>query len=428
LRHRPAPRFVAVEQPARTTDLRSLATPPYAPAQPLPPWAGSLFGAEAPIGSPAYAARDARDLTPSAVEAPPDPIPGRRAAGSLGPAQRFVVRIPDRWNGRLVVAGTPAQRSEFACDRLFGDPLLARGYAYASSNKGEGDGALVLEPGRRITIDGVELPRLLLPDGRGVSFWFHAPGHRQERWRDDFVAITERARELIAAVHGRAPEATYAIGLSNGGYQVRRAIESSDLYDGALTWNAALWTPEHNLLVLPEAIEAMEHADPARVEALGFPPDVRGLDGDTLYAKNLRIYWYVTAWLHASHLDPATSIAYGDVDDPAAAESWSGRIASWRATPTVRERIAGFANTGNIRCKLIDLASEYDHLTPPKVHFAPYGDLVDAAGKSDLYRAEMIVRAQHVDPWSEDPTFPSMELGYPRVMAAFDELVTWVER
>jgi hypothetical protein len=423
----PARRFVTVEQPARVGDLRSLATPPYPPAQSLPPWAGGLFGAEAPIGSPAYAARDARDITPSIVEPPPDPIPGRRATGSLGPAQRFVVRIPDRWNGRLVVAGTPAQRSEFACDRMFGDPLLAHGYAYASSNKGEGDGALLLEPGRRITIEGAEIPRLLLPDGRGVSFWFHAPGHRLERWRDDFVAITERAREIIAGACGREPEATYAVGLSNGGYQVRRAIESSDLYDGALTWNAALWTPKHNLLVLTEAIDAMEHGDPPRVEALGFPPDVRGLDGTTLYGKNLLAYWYITAWLHATHLDPTTSLAYGDVTGPEPAESWNGRIASWRTTPAVRERITGFANTGDIQCKLIDLASEYDQLIPPKLHFEPYADLIIAAGKGTLYRAALIAHAQHVDPWSEDLNYPQMQPGYPRVMAAFDELITWVE-
>jgi hypothetical protein len=86
----------------------------------------------------------------------------------------------------------------------------------------------------------------------------------------------------------------------------------------------------------------------------------------------------------------------------------------------VRERIAGFANTGNIRCKLFDLASEYDHLIPPKIHFGPYRNLVIAAGKSDLYRSELITRAQHVDPWSEDPNYSRMQLGYSRVMAAFD--------
>ena len=417
----------AIEEIARVEDLRSVATPPYPPAQPLPPYATGLFGPDVPIGSPAYAARDAADLTPSIVALPSKPIPGRRAFGSLRPGQRYSVRIPDRWNGRLVVAGTPAQRSEFACDRLFADPLLARGYAYVSSNKGEGDGALLLEAGRRITIEGAEIPRMLFPGGAGLSFWFHAPGHRLERWRDDFVAITERARELIRVACGREAEATYAIGLSNGGYQVRRAIESSDLYDGALTWNAALWTPEHNLFVLCEAIEAMERNEPERIEALGFPPDIAGLDGDTLYRKNLRVYWYITAWLHAMHIDPSTSLAYGDVTDPAPTEQWNGRISSWRPTAAVRERIAGFANTGDIKCKLIDLASEYDYLTPPKIHFDPYGALVDATGKRASYRSELIPRAQHVDPWSEDPNYSGLAVGYPRVMSAFDALVRWVE-
>lgn len=404
-----------------------MATQSYPPAQPVPSYATGVFGPDVPIGSPAYAAHDAADLTPSIVALPPDSIPGRRAFGSLRRGQRYLVRIPDRWNGRLVVAGTPAQRSEFACDRLFADPLLARGFAYVSSNKGEGDGALLLEPGQRITIDGAEIPRLLLPDGRGLSFWFHAPGHRLERWRDDFVAITERARELIRVACGREPEATYAIGLSNGGYQVRRAIESSDLYDGALTWNAALWTPEHNLLVLCEAIEAMERNEPERIEALGFPPDITAIDGDTLYRKNLRVYWYATAWLHAMHLDPSTSLAYGDVKDPAPAEEWNGRISSWRPTHAVRERIAGFANTGDIRCKVIELASEYDHLIPPKIHFEPYATLVEAAGKSALYRGALIPRAQHVDPWSGDANYPNMHVGYSRVMSAFDKFVEWME-
>jgi hypothetical protein len=67
-------------------------------------------------------------------------------------------------------------------------------------------------------------------------------------------------------------------------------------------------------------------------------------------------------------------------------------------------------------------------LIPPKLHFAPYGGLIATAGKSALYRSELIPNAQHVDPWSEDPNYPNMRLGYPRVMAAFDELVKWIER
>ncbi|TAM74001.1 hypothetical protein EPN44_12405 [bacterium] len=369
--------------------------------------------------------RDAREIAPQALMPEPDPIPGWRVLGSLWSAERFVVRIPKRWNGRLAVVGTPAQRSEFACDLLFSDPLLARGYAYVCGNKGQGDGSVLLERGAWFEVDGVRVPRFLLPDGRGVSFWQHAPGHTIERWHEEFLAIARTAQEILTTICGRPPEHTYAIGLSNGGYQVRRAVEESDLFTAALTWNAVLWTPEHNVLrQLPEAVEAMEAAAPERLKALGFPPDVRGISGGSLYEKNLMMYWRVTAWLHAMHIDPQTSLAYRDVADPAPAEAWNERIGAWRFDRSARiaQRVARFANTGRIRCPLVELASEYDHLISPAVHFVPYRRMVEAAGKGELYRGEMIARAQHVDRWCDDPEYPGMALGYPRVMAALDEL------
>jgi hypothetical protein len=391
----------------------------------------SAYGDEAPFGSPAFAQRDAADVSPSTLQAPHDPIPGERIAGSLWPGERFVLRIPEAWNGRLVVAGCPGQRTEFASDRIFGDPLLARGYAYISGNKGNGDGVAVLDPGASFEIDGVRLPRFPLPDGRGLVFWQHAPGHTIERWTDEMIGLAERAHEIIAQKRGRAPELTYAVGLSNGGYQVRRAIEESDLFAGALAWNAVLWLPENNVIrTLAAAVAAMEAGKPEALAELGFPPDIRALSGTgSLYQKNLFGYWYLTLWLHAVHLDPHTSIAYGDVRDPQPAESWALRMGVWQydRTPVISERIRRFANTGKIRCKLIDLASEYDHLIPPERNFEPYKQLVTAAGKNALYRGHMIENAQHVEPWSEDPEYPTMRLGHPNVLAAWDELVRWVE-
>lgn len=402
-----------------------MAGTPYRAAGPLPPGACSLYGADVAFGSAAFAARDAREIAPHAVAPPPDPIPGWRAQGSLWPAERFIVRIPKHWNGRLVVVGTPAQRSEFACDLLFSDPLLARGYAYACGNKGQGDGSVLLESGVQLEVDGVRLPRFSLPDGRAVSFWQHAPDHTIEGWNEEFLAVARTAHEILTIICGRPPERTYAVGLSNGGYQVRRAVEESDLFTAALTWNAVLWTPEHNVLrQLPEAVEAMDAGEPQRLEAMGFPPDVRGINGGSLYEKNLTTYWRVTAWLHAMHLDPQTSLACRDVADPAPAEAWNGRIGEWRFDRSARiaQRVAAFANTGCIRCPLVELASEYDHLIPPAMHFEPYRRMVEAAGKGELYRGEMIARAQHVDRWCDDPEYPTMALGYPRVLAALDEL------
>lgn len=417
--------------PALTVDdLRSNAVLPFEPAQALPPGAGSPYGPALPFGSPAYAQRDARDLTPGSVPRAAGPIAGRRVTGSLAPAQRFLLRVPDAWNGRLVVAGCPGQRSEYACDLLFGDLLLARGYAYMASNKGQGDGAVLLAPDARLEVEGVALPRFMLSGGHALSFWQHAPGHTLDAWRSEYIAIAETACERLAALCGREPEAVYAVGLSNGGYEVRRAIETSDLFAGALTWNAVLWTPQHNLLAyLPAAIEALEAGRPQALVDLGIPPDVTSSAGASLYARNLRTYYTVTAWLHAMQLDPETSIAYGDTRDANAAETWQARIGTWRLdrSPQIAQRIATFANTGAIRCKLIEIAAEYDHLVPPALNDRPYRDLIASAGAQQFHRSSVVPFAQHVDSWSESPDYPQMRPAYRNVWAAFDELVDWVE-
>lgn len=49
---------------------------------------------------------------------------------------QFVIRLPDRWNGGLVVAGTPGVREQYANDRAISDWVLSRGYAFASTDKG----------------------------------------------------------------------------------------------------------------------------------------------------------------------------------------------------------------------------------------------------------------------------------------------------
>ena len=377
---------------------------------------------------PPFAARDVADLTPSTIPLPPDPIPGWIARGSLRAAQRWALRVPDAWNGRLVVAGTPAQRSEFACDRLFTDHVLARGYAYVSSNKGEGEGIALVSGEDPLELDGSPVPRFRLGGGLALAFWHHARGHLVERWLDDLLEITVAAHELLADRLDRGPAKTFGLGLSNGGYQIRRAVEQSELFDGAVTWNAVLWTPEHNVLrTVPAAVGAMDAGEPERLLELGFPPDVVASDGSgSLYKKNLDVYWRVTAWLHAMQVDPEVSIAYGDVDDPRPAEAWQLKIGSWHheRSPLIGHRVAAFANTGRLRCPLIDLASEYDHLVPPGEHFFPYADLVRAAGRADLYDGRLIPRAQHVDAWCDDPLYPAMRPGWPDVIAAFDELTT----
>jgi hypothetical protein len=361
------------------------------------------------------ATRDADEITAAATPRVAEPIEGVRAAGSLWPGQRFAFRVPKVWNGRLVVAGCPGQRSEFACDRIFGDPLLARGYAYVSGNKGNYDGVAVLEPMATLAAGGVDLPRFPIGNGRAIVFWQHAPGHRMKRWLTEMIELAQAARELLHTRCGREPEVTYAIGLSNGGYQVRRAVESCDLFHGALTWNPVLWTRERNVCrSLSEAIRGIAEGR---------------LQLSPLEQKHAAAYWYVTLWLHAMHLDPETSIAYGDVRDPSPAESWTGRMHEWQPdrSRVIGRRIDGFANTGAIRCKTSEVASEFDYLTPPAIHCDPYRALVEAAGKAALYRSRIVSGATHVDAWADDPNFPELRSGHSEMMAAWDDLVEWVE-
>lgn len=358
--------------------------------------------------------RDAAEITSAATAQVNEAIEGWSASGSLWRDQRFSLRVPAKWNGRAVVAGCPGQRSEAACDRIFGDVLLARGYAYVAGNKGNGEGITVLEPGAQFAIDGVELPRFPIGNGRSIVFWQHAPGRLIENWLRETVELAQTMREFLGEHCGREPEVTYAIGLSNGGYQVRRAVETSNLFDGALTWNPVLWTPEHNLCrALGDAIRSASE----------------GRSMTPLEQKHAAVYWYVTLWLHAMHLDPETSIAYGDVRDPAPAESWTAQIARWNPgrAPEIGDRIAGFANTGSIRCKMMEVASELDYLTPPAVHCVPYRALVEAAGKLPLYRSRIVAGATHVDAWADDPNYPELRSGHAEMMAAWDELVEWVE-
>ena len=96
-------------------------------------------------GLPAFAFTPQTDrgvIAPSPAKRPPITkvvpgvqINGRIASDPTGQA-RFLLRLPDDWNGRLVVAGASGTRSEFNGDFAWSDFVVQKGYAYASQNKG----------------------------------------------------------------------------------------------------------------------------------------------------------------------------------------------------------------------------------------------------------------------------------------------------
>ncbi|WP_219635595.1 tannase/feruloyl esterase family alpha/beta hydrolase [Nocardioides ungokensis] len=126
---------------------------------------------------------------------------------------QFVVRLPDHWNGRLVVSGAPGTRTQYAGDFLFSDWLLAHGYAYAMTDKGN-DGSSFYKDGKE-------------------------PGDAIAEWNHRVTQLTRATRQVVAQRYGRVPARTYLFGISNGGYLVRWQLENRPgLYDGGVDWGA----------------------------------------------------------------------------------------------------------------------------------------------------------------------------------------------
>ena len=146
---------------------------------------------------------------------------------------QFVIRLPDDWNGKLVITGAPGVRKQYASDFVIGDYVLGKGYAYASTDKGN--------TGTSFYEDGAE------------------PGDAIAEWNRRVTELAVAAKETVARRYGRGAARTYVTGISNGGYLTRWQLENRpDLYDGGVDWEGTLFdsTPGLNLLsFLPPALK-----------------------------------------------------------------------------------------------------------------------------------------------------------------------------
>jgi len=389
------------------------------------------------------------------------PIPGKLLLYSEAGGRRHLLRIPDRWNGSLVVAGTPGTRSEFANDGIWSDFALARGYAFASSNKGIPYNAVV-EPLADAAVHGVAYPIPFDVDGlESKQMAIRAGVLTPQRigiasWNDDFGHLIEFARLTLRVERGALPVRTYAVGLSNGGAQVRSALENfPELLDGGVEYAAPRWTPERSLLdLLPPFLSAMPgyiesgFADPVASKAIqdaGFPADVRQSDAGhpslwcDYYSNVAPFYNDLTLFVYALLIDPeatATDALTATTPNPRNPRLLPGTPsgdglaqpaarAAYTPSSSARDTIVAFAHTGAIERPLISLAGTRDILVPADFHAVGYAQAVAAAGHEKLHRLYLIREGTHFDSFAAFGYGLQPQL--PFAWAAFDQLVRTVE-
>ncbi|CAM5680386.1 tannase/feruloyl esterase family alpha/beta hydrolase [Streptomyces canus] len=321
---------------------------------------------------------------------------------------QFVIRLPDRWNGGLVVAGTPGNREQYANDRAIADSALSRGYAYAATDKGN---------------TGLAFYR----DGK-------APGDAIAEWNARLTQLTRAARITVARRYHRPPARTLVTGMSNGGYLVRWQLENRpELYDGGVDWEGTLWRPDGPTLLdfLPEALrhyrvyaagDGRAREAQEALHAAGFPAG-----SEFLWPYHHQVYWDLTQRIYREELDPGFDGAteagtpYCTAGTPACDTDYD-----YATRPDeVRRAVARIGLTGRIGKPLITLHGTLDVLLPISQDSDVYARMVRDAGRGGLYRYYRIEGGTHTDALAD--VFPDrLRPLAPCYHTAFTALERWL--
>jgi hypothetical protein len=352
---------------------------------------------------------------------------------------RILFRLPNQWNGKLVIAGASGTRSEFNGDFAWSDYVLQQGYAYVSQNKG------VLN--LYLTTAADPLGCRLNPSSTTFAhFYDNDPGQPFARWTDFMVEATRIGKNAVTANYARSPSRTYAVGTSNGGYQVRRALEAApELFDGGVDWEGTYIDPvAPNLLsALPPAIlnfpdyvnsgYDQNSIAAENIVLAGYPPDI--VSGtNSLWGLYWAQFWEVTLCQWQKRLDPS----YDTYGSGTGTYSYFDRLSA----SDVGADVAAITTTGSIGKPLITVAGTMDALLPINLNARAYARAVTAAlsggdqavhghDRDDkklgpAYRLYEVQNGNHIETYKD--TFPQLELIQPHAQHAFDLLSESVEQ
>lgn len=387
---------------------------------------------------------DRNTIAPSLAKRPPitTVVPGlqiqaRIASDPTGQA-RFLLRLPNSWNGRLVVAGASGTRSEFNGDFVWSDYVVQKGYAYASQNKGVLN--LRMAAANSATSPNPLACRLNPASPIWVNFYDNDTGQSFTRWREYMVAAAKIAQKGVRSAYGKKPRYTYAVGTSNGGYQVRRALESEDrLFDGGVDWEGTfvdesgpniLTDLPPAILNFPDYVASGHDANSIaaqNIRAAGYAPDVVISPKSTLWTNYSTSFWEVTQCQWQKRLDPT----YDTYASGTGTYDYVQRL----SFSDVGRQMADFATSGRIQKPLITVAGTMDSLLPIDHHARAYARKVEAAldaagrkknNKQQLYRLYEVQNGNHIETYQD--TFPQLELITPHAQHAFDLMARYVEQ
>ena len=328
---------------------------------------------------------------------------------------QFVIRFPDPeyWEGRLVIAGAPGVRGQYANDIIIGDHVLQKGCAFASTDKGN---------------SGLRFYSASQGPGDAVAEW-----HRRI---NQLARIVKEAAKAYYGNHGKELKYTYITGNSNGGYLTRYALENDreGLYNGGVDWQGTLFTdpdgpnsdPDKGpnmFTFLPSALKhylsPLRTARAAMVEA-GFE-----LDQEFLWEFYYTVYWNLVQRIYREEFDPyyfGPDADYNYAERINPLKNLSGKAAA----DAIKGAVKRVSLTGDIKKPLITLHGTLDALFPIKKSADKYAELVKNAGHEKMHRYYRIEGGTHVD--SLYNSFPKkLRPMLPCYKAAFDRLVEWVE-
>jgi hypothetical protein len=371
------------------------------------------------------------------------PVPGIQVEGWFAddPTKeaRFLLRFPDDWNGKLVVAGASGTRSEYNGDWAWSDYVVPKGYAYASQNKGVLNLYLVSLASPTQPASDPLACRLNPSSPVWVHFYDNDLAKPFTQWTQYMLLTANLAQQAAKANYNHFPRRTYAVGTSNGGYQVRRAMEEApDLFDGGVDWEGTYVDADGpNILIdLPPALAnfpayVASNYDPdspaaLNIRAAGYPPDIvnRAVTPvDSLWGRYNTQFWEVTACQWQQRFDPT----YPTYTAGLANYDYLSRI----GVPGVFESVAAVETTGKIKKPLITVAGTMDALLLIQHQARAYEAAVDASrrGNNDhrnaQYRLYEVQNGNHIEAYVVP--FPQLKLIQPHAQKAFDLLVDHVE-